>query len=169
VLSNERRRYVLHYLKQRNGDAPVPLREVVDQVAAWENGTKIDELESDDRKCVYTALKQTHLPRLDKFGVVEYDHLRGEVELTDTAADVQVYLEYVPEDDIPWSQYYLGLSLVCGLLGAAAWLELPLIGGLEWLTLAAIFVGSFLLSSAVHIYTSRKNRLGSDGPLREIT
>lgn len=165
MLSNTRRRYVLHYLKQREPGQQVPLREVVDQVAAWEQETEIAQLDSAERKRVYTALKQTHLPRLDEFGIVDYDQLRGEVELTDTADEVQLYLEYVPEDDITWSQYYLGLSTVCALLVGAVWTGVPLLSGVGWVALSVIVVTLYLVSSAAHWYYIRNNRVGSDGPL----
>lgn len=166
MLSNTRRRYVLHYLKQREHGTRVPLREIVDQVAAWEQGTEISQLDSVDRKRVYTALKQTHLRRLDEVGIVEYDQLRGEVELTDTAEEVQFYLEYVPADDITWSQYYLGLSSVCALLVGGIWTGVPLLGDVGWLGFSVLVVALYLLSSTAHWYYIRNNRLGSQGPPR---
>lgn len=168
ILSNDRRRYVIHYLKQQSDETTIQLREIVDQVAAWENGIDVSGLDSSDRKTVYTALKQTHLPRLDEFGVVEYDQQRGEVILTETADQVQLYMEYVPEDDISWSQYYLGLSGLCILISTGAWTGLPLLASTSWISLSGLFVGAFAVSSALHLYRSRKNRIGSDGPLREM-
>ena len=165
MLSNARRRYVLHYLKQRNGAGPVSLRELVDQVAAWEFNTTIDQLESSDRKSVYTSLKQTHLPRLDEFGIINYNESRGHVELTEQADEVQLYLEYVPADDITWSQYYLGLSGLCAFLVAAVWLDVPLLGALSWAMLAIAFVGMFIVSSFIHMYMLQRNRLGQPGAI----
>lgn len=161
VLSNERRQWVLQYLK-RHPERRVELRELVDHVAAWENETTLEGLHTDERKRVYTALRQNHLPKLDEAGIVEYEHLRGEVELTDRARHVQMYLEYVPEDDIPWSDYYLGLSGVGALLVATAWLDVYPFGGLGGVELAAIVVGLLAVSGAVHRRQARSNRLGSD-------
>ncbi len=168
ILSNDRRRYAIHYLKQQPDDTTVQLREIVDQVAAWENGTEIERLDSGDRKTVYTALKQTHLPRLDNFGVVEYDQQRGEVRLTDTVDQVQLYMEYVPEGDISWSQYYLGLSGLCVGIAAGAWLGVPPLASAGWVALTGLFVAAFTISAAVHRYKSRQNRIGSAGPLEEM-
>lgn len=167
MLSNRRRRYVLHYLKQRPDEEPVPLRDIVDQVAAWENDTTVRELDSGDRKCVYTALKQTHLPRLDAFGVIEYDPRRSEVELDDAMEDVQVYLEYVPSDDISWSQFYLGVTLIyAGLVGAIL-VGAPLLGAIDWVVLATLFVFLYLVSSLVHLRRSKANKIGHEGKLEE--
>jgi hypothetical protein len=161
VLSNRRRQCVLHYLKQHE-DRRVELRELVEHVAAWENNTTLEQLDSDERKRVYTALRQSHLPRLERAGIVEYEHMRGAVELTDDARQVQMYLEYVPEHDIPWSQYYLGLTGIAAALVAAVWAGIYPFDGLSGVGLAAILVSLYLLSSVVHTYQSSKNRLGSD-------
>lgn len=161
VLSNERRRCVLHYLK-RHGDRRVELRELVDHVAAWENDTTTRDVDSDARKRVYTALRQSHLPKLDQAGVVDYEHRRGEVELTEQARDVQLYLEHVPKNDIPWSEYYLGLSAVCAGLVAVTWAEIYPFVELTGIGLAAIMVMLFAVSAAVHTYDASRSKLGSD-------
>ena len=161
VLSNERRRCVLDYLK-RHEEQRVELRELVDHVAAWENDSKPREVDSDARKRVYTALRQSHLPKLDKTGIVNYEHQRGEVELTDQAREVQLYLEHVPKNDIPWSEYYLGLSAVCAGLVTVTWLEIYPFVELTGIGLAAIMVMLFAISSAVHTYDASRSKLGSD-------
>ncbi|MDZ7730506.1 MAG: hypothetical protein U5K37_05745 [Natrialbaceae archaeon] len=115
MLSCRRRRYVLHYLLQREG--VTTLRTLVEQIAAWENGVEVEGISYEQRMRVYTALRQSHLPKLDDGGIVSFDRDRGTVELTDEAADLEVYLDLVPGNTIPWSQYYAGLgALSCGLL-----------------------------------------------------
>lgn len=167
VLSNERRRYVLHYLKKQDGNR-VELRELVDQVAAWENDTSVEKLDSAERKCVYTALRQSHLPKLDDVGIVEYDNLRGEVVLTEAAREVQQYLEYVPRGRVSWSQYYLGLSAICAGLAAAVWTGTYPFDGLSGFTLAGLFVGLFVVSSTVHAYHSWKSQSGPENAPEDI-
>lgn len=161
VLSNDRRRCALHYLK-RHDDRRVELRELVDYVAAWENDTTPREVDSNARKRVYTALRQSHLPKLKDAGVVEYEHLRGEVELTDQAREVQLYLEQVPRNDIPWSEYYLGLSAIGAALIVVTWTGIYPFVHLSGIGLAAILVTIFALSAAVHTYDASRNRIGSD-------
>ena len=53
LLADRRRRYALHYLRQRG--EPVTLRELAEQVAAWENAKPIEALDSQERKRVYIA------------------------------------------------------------------------------------------------------------------
>lgn len=47
LLQNERRRKVLEYLDRLEG--PVRMRDVAEQVAAWEHDTRVKLLESDQR------------------------------------------------------------------------------------------------------------------------
>lgn len=150
VLSNQRRRYVLRYLKENYvADEPIDFRELVDQVAAWENSTSVDQLSSSDRKCVYTALRQTHLPKLDSMNVVKFDNQRGEIEATETIDDVLVYMEYVPEDDISWSQYYLLLSGACGLLALGVLLGIGPFANLPGLVIGFVIACMFGISALI--------------------
>lgn len=161
VLSNARRRCALQYLKQQD-DRRVELRELVDHVTAWENDTTTAEIDSAERKRVYTALRQNHLPKLDDAGIIEYEHMRGEVELTEDAREVQMYLEFVPHNDIPWSEYYLGLSAVGAALVAAVWVGVYPFGELSGLGLSVILIALFAVSAAVHTYDAARNRIGSE-------
>lgn len=161
VLSNARRRCALHYLK-RNQGRRVELRELVDYIAAWENETTTAQIGSEERKRVYTALRQNHLPKLDEAGIIDYAHMRGEVELTEDAREVQLYLERVPSNDIPWSVFYLGLSAVgLALVGLTTIGVFPF-EGLAGLELAGILVGLFAVSAVVHTYDASRNRIGSE-------
>ncbi len=155
ILSNRRRRYILHYLKEHDSESEVGLREVVDQVAAWENNTSIENLQSASRKRVYTAIKQSHLPKLKDKGVIEFDRQRGTMSLTDAAREVELYLEYVPEEeDLSWGEYYFSLSVACVAVVGASYLGIPLFDRLSGVVLVAIIVVLFTVSSIVHLYYS---------------
>ena len=164
VLSNRRRRYILHYLKQRGAGYRATLREVVDQVAAWENNTSVQNITSQSRKRVYTAIRQSPLPKLDKVGVVDYDQQRGELTLTQAAREIELYLEYVPERDINWSEYYLSLSAICIALAAMSYFGIFVFGAVSGQALAGVVVSVFAASSVVHTYYSYQHRIGSSGP-----
>ncbi|SIS01773.1 hypothetical protein SAMN05421752_107181 [Natronorubrum thiooxidans] len=161
LLSCRRRRYVLHYLKQTDGVAT--LRELVSHVAAWENGISTAEVTYEQRTRVYTALRQSHLPKLDDGGVVSFDADRGIVALTDAASELEVYLDVVPHDDIPWSKYYVGLGVLCTGFIAGMWAGLlpfslipPLIG-------TSLVTALFTLSAVAHVYHDNRMRLGMSG------
>ena len=157
---------ILHYLKQNDG-RQVDLRTLVDSVSAWEYDSPAEDLSWKERKRVYTALRQSHLPKLDDAGVVDYDQSRGTVSLTEDAREVQMYLEYVPAHDIPWSQYYVGLTGVAGTLTLLTWLSVYPFAHLSGTALAAILVVMFGVSAVVHNYHRRRNHLGAgDEPPR---
>lgn len=162
MLSNTRRRQVVHYLLQQ--DDTVRLRDLSRQIAAWENDVTPEEVTAKQRKRVYTALHQSHLPKLDDCGVIEFNDNRSLVTPTDRVSDLQLYLEVVPGNEIPWSVYYTGLGLFSGAMvlvkaiGLFPFSELPALG---W---ALIIVLLFTGSALVHVYYSRRMRLGAAGP-----
>jgi len=156
LLSNHRRRYALHACKQF--ELPVTLSDLAEQVAAWENDKSVSELSYQERRRVYTAMQQTHLPAMEEAGVIEFEG--HEIELTDRMDELDVYLEVVPENSIPWGQYYLGLSIVSLLvLGAAALGIYPTwIPEIAWGVLVAV---AFLVSALAHVWRSRSSKLES--------
>ncbi|ELZ95314.1 hypothetical protein C440_09557 [Haloferax mucosum ATCC BAA-1512] len=169
ALSNRRRRYALHYLKQLDADGPVELSAVSAQVAAWERGTDPQQLSYDDRKNVHTALYQFHAPKMDELGLINYDTCRGTVELTDAGRELDVYLQTATGTDAPWSVYFLFLSLGTTTLVGAVWLgfyPFSLVSGVAWAELVAV---SFLVSSAVFAYHDRYSvSVNTAGPPPEI-
>lgn len=158
MLSNQRRRHVLHYLKRNAG--PATIRELAEQIAAWENGIEIQELSYKQRKRVYTSLHQTHLPKLDDCGIVEYNRDRGVVTLTDRVSELNVYLEVVPKNDIPWSDYYLGLAGVALALVTVAWLDIAPFTLLPDIVYAALVTVVLGISAGFHAVNSRRNLVG---------
>jgi hypothetical protein len=90
LLQNQRRRRVLLYLQ--GTDSKVNMRDVAEQVAAWENDTTVEALSSDERQRVYIALYQSHLPKLDDADVLSYNQQRGIVERTPLANQLDTYL-----------------------------------------------------------------------------
>ena len=162
VLSARRRRHVLHYLLQRG--STVDLRDLSERLAAWENGVREEAVTYKQRMRVYTALRQTHLPKMDEAGIVEFDKDRSTVSLTDQGTDLEVYLDVVPHDDIPWSRYYLGLSaLSAGFLLLVGLGVFPF-GLLSGLQAAAVSTVLFAASSVGHAYRASRTKLGREGP-----
>jgi hypothetical protein len=88
VLSNERRRRALQLLK----DEPetIDLRTLVEEIAAMESGETPPP--ADVRQSVYCSLHQTHLPRLHRHGIVDYDDDRKEITLKPEARKVNIYV-----------------------------------------------------------------------------
>lgn len=162
ILSNRRRRYVLYFLKGR--EDPTKLRELSERIAAWENACEPERVTSKERKRVYTALHQSHLPKMDRAGVVDYDPDRGTIELTEATSRFDVYLEVVPRTELDWGEFYLGLgalgTLIAGLVavGVYPFTLLSPVGYLFLYGLAALVVG------AVHTYHRRRSQVEGGTP-----
>jgi len=144
ILSNLRRRQVLRYLRIHRNESPILLRALAEQIAAWENDESIASVTYKQRKRVYTSLYQSHLPRLHKYGFVEYDANRGTIELTPEGEELDIYLGIVPNEGGSWNEIYLGLSAVAITAVISLWFSaIPLV--YSWHTLVlllALFVGA---------------------------
>ncbi|NHN61153.1 MULTISPECIES: hypothetical protein [Halorussus] len=161
IVSNQRRRHVVHYLRQQ--DRPVELRELSTHLAAWENEDPPAAITHDQRRRVYTALRQSHLPKMDEVGVVDFDADRGVVRPSEGMADVELYLDVVPESEIPRSEYYLGLGAVCAALLTVAYVDIVPFDMLPDMAWAGLCVAALVASGAVDTYYDRKRRLGGEG------
>lgn len=140
LLRNDRRRRVLEYLDENEGEAT--LSELAERIAAIENDTTEEALSSQQRKRVYVGLYQCHLPKMDGAGVIEFDENRGDVERLPAADQLHPYLEAAREDT-----YTLGkipvVYLLIGLLYGGSYL-----GGRLVYSVPAVFdviVGTMIL------------------------
>jgi len=160
VLQNQRRRYVLEYLKRY--DEPVELSDLAMQVAAWEYQTTVDEVTNEQKKRVYTTLQQTHLDRMEEAGIVDYDADENVITRTPHTDELTVYLEIVPGSEFPWREFYLSLGSISCAIVAALWTglyPLTLLSGLEW---ATVFAATFTAAAAYHVYSGADMQLGGE-------
>lgn len=166
VLSNRRRRYAVHALEATDGAAEIG--DVAEQVAAWEYDVDVEGVSYEERKRVYTALQQSHLPMMDDAGIVEFNKNRGLVEPTESLNDIEVYMEVVQGNEIPWSVYYFGLSGVAASLTAAVGLggwPFALLPDVAW---ATAITAMFAVSAVTHTYYARGQRIGETGKPPEL-
>jgi hypothetical protein len=108
ILGNDRRMLMIEYLKEKEGQAE--LRELVEYIAEREGDT-----DRKHRKSVYVSLVQTHIPKLEREGVITFNH--GVVTLLKIPDDVTVYMEVVNKHDISWSTFYMGTSIIFIIAG----------------------------------------------------
>ena len=142
LLGNCRRRYVIDYLRQHQ--EPTSLDTLARRVAARENDTTVEEVTTAERKRVYTSLQQTHLPRMDDVGVVEFDKEQGLITPSDQLAEFSLHLDVVSEHSVPQSVIYLALSGLSLVLLIAVVAGVPLLSSLS----------PFLLGGAVLVLFS---------------
>lgn len=117
LLGNERRRASLKRLIDVDGETPVG--ELARDVAA-DIGPESPPPE-DVQRSVYISLCQSHLPKLDRASIVEYDADVKTVKPGPAFAAVEPYLETSPAQRDPWGQYLVvSLGTVLVLAGAIA-------------------------------------------------
>ncbi|WP_254764801.1 DUF7344 domain-containing protein [Natrinema marinum] len=166
LLKNRRWREVLAYLLE--ADETVTLGELAEQIAAWENDTDVNALSSDQRKRVYVALYQTHLPKMDDAGIVEYDQDRGLISLSDNADLLMMYLDTDSHRQDRWDRWYAGVSVTGASLLGAAFFGVPVLSALPMLGLAGTVIVAFLLLSTAHAVTNHRRERNVDGKLSRI-
>lgn len=118
VLSSTRRRHLIDALRDAGGETD--LATLSREVAARENGIEADAVTSTLRRRAYTALRQSHLPKLDREGVVRFDAARGAVALTEEFEVLAFYLDITPHHIRRWAWYYLGLGAFSGTVVGGA-------------------------------------------------
>lgn len=142
VLRNERRTLVLEHLQQTR--TPVPLRELSEQLAALETGETPPP--RNIRESVYNSLHQTHLPKLDDLGIVEYQVDRKLVGQADGFRQVTLYMEVVTADDVTWATYYLTVGVMALVVTTLSSVGLPVFAGLPVWLWSTMFFSLFVLS-----------------------
>ena len=154
VLKNQRRRLVLKYLKAK--EETVSLGELAEYVAAQENGKSVETISSDERKRVYVGLYQCHLPKMDDMGIVEFNRNRGLVDLTETAAQLDEYLEHDEPTSTPqWYRYYGLLALAGVALAVAAAAGLGLVAAFSTAVFGAV-AAAFAGLAGVHAWVDAR-------------
>ncbi len=149
VLQNDRRRCVLEILRK---DGNQSVRSLSEEIARLESGEA--DPKSTVRKSIYVSLLQTHIPKMESLGVINYNREQDFVELLPAAQNFDVYMETVPKGDIPWSQFYVGLSTLAVVGSVTIYLGL-----FDWVTSSQwmLFTSSlFMLSSLAHMRHVRK-------------
>lgn len=105
VLQNDRRRRVLEILRTRGSQS---VRSLSEEIARME--TETEDPKSSVRKSIYVSLLQTHIPKMESLEIINYDREHDTVELLPASRNFDIYMETVKKGDIPWSQFYIGLS-----------------------------------------------------------
>ena len=156
VLQNERRRNVLRYLRQRDG--AVPMREIAEQVAAWEHGTTVEQLSSEERQRVYIPLYQSHLPKLDDVGAIRYQQDRGIVE---KQAEARVFDPYLDAGntrtdastgwDPTQEEYYIAITALGGIILLGGIVGVPVLSVFSGLVIALILLTLVTLPTAIRM------------------
>ncbi|PSQ56058.1 transcriptional regulator [Halobacteriales archaeon SW_8_68_21] len=159
VLSNRRRRYVIHALKRTK--EPLDVSELSTHVTAWELDVDPEEVTYEDRRNVYSTLQRTHLPKLEEKDIVDLDEETNLVEPTPELRNLEIYVEVLGSREIPWSLYYLGLTGVAAALLSAVATGTPGFAVFSALDIGVFIATTFGVSAMVHYAVGRRARLGN--------
>jgi len=155
ALSNQRRRYVISFLLDR--EEPVNITELSRYVAARENGIPIEEVTHKQRKRVYIALHQNHLSQLEDMGLIQCGRSREAIELEGRASDISSYLDPDQEEHNPWPSAEAALVVAGGLLVSSVWFEVYPFILLPDLTYAASIVIALAILTAIRLYRAESD------------
>lgn len=156
ILSSRRRRMVLYLLRQRGNEATV--NELAEEIAALENDVPVEELTSQQQKRVYVSLYQTHLPKLDQTGIIDYDADEGTVTLTSKANEMDTYLTQSPVSTYPWKLHYAAITALSGLLMVLWLLSVPVVSALSFVWIATAALVAFVISGGIHYWQYRQTQ-----------
>jgi hypothetical protein len=152
VLRNRRRRLAIDCLRGSE-DGELSVRTLSEQVATGETGE--DPPPRDKRQSVYVSLHQTHLPKLHRLGIVEYDDDSKVVRLEDRVREVQLYMEVGPRYGLSWGEFSIGCA-VLGLLFVGA--SKLAVAGFDLLApdlWAMLALSGVVLSATYDVYSQR--------------
>lgn len=124
---------MISFLTRHDGYATI--QELSEHIAALESGTEPPP--RNVRQSVYVSLHQTHLPKLEALGVVDYDTNSKDVRLRDRATQIEEYMQ--PTDGGGRPELYVGLGAFGALLSIAA-IVVDVNGGLAALPVFIVIV-----------------------------
>jgi len=151
ILANERRRAVIERLDASPGT--VTVRDLSEAIAAAETGESPPPARV--RESVYTALHQTHLPKLHEVGVVEYDREHSLVHLQSAVREIDRHMDVLNGLGITWGEYYRALGVLGLLLVIASLTAFPVVGALDPLLWASGTLAAFAVSGAIQLWADR--------------
>ncbi|WP_323675902.1 hypothetical protein [Halorubellus sp. PRR65] len=153
ILRNERRQRVLGYLAVSDDDV-VRIGDLAEHVAAVENDMPVNALSSQQRKRVYVALYQCHLPKMADADVVEFDKDRGTIELGPNADQLRPYLDIDEDSDDERPTGIETPFVVLSAAGVAAYLSAALAGA-SGVALGGLVLAGGVLTAAAIRYRDR--------------
>lgn len=153
ILANPRRRGTIQHLTETAGGRVMSLRDLSAAIATEETGQSPPP--SACRESVYNSLHQTHLPKLEELGVVEYDRETRAVRIRNSARAVERYMQKSALPGLRWEEYYRGLGIAALVTVVAALANVPGIGAVDPLLWASGFLCVFALSTGYQLWSLR--------------
>lgn len=166
ILSNRRRRIAIRTLHNNQGRLAV--RELAEVIVADEKDMDPSQVSYEEQRGVYHTLIRTHLPRLEKAGLVNYDPDENTISPGEQLDEMARILESRENKTIvwslesrgakriSWSSYYLLLSILWLGIVTASGIGIFPFSALQPLGWGVVFVFITSLSSIVYMNSTEK-------------
>ncbi len=148
VLSDERRRLIIEFLKEKG--RPVSVDQLADYIAEEETGESPSPPHV--RETVFEDLYTRHIPKLEEVGVVNHEQ---EIELDDSFQGVSMYLDVVRGSEISWSEFYLAISVIGIALVSTHIFEVAMVSTIDTEIYALIILWVIAVTSLYQTYTNK--------------
>lgn len=150
ILGNDRRREIIIQVVNRSS---VTVSELAEEIARREEDG--DQSSENLYKSVYVSLQQTHLPKLAKEGVIEYDKDSNTVRPGPQLDEVSVYVD----ESKGWAGMARAAPLVLSLVGlavvGAALAQLAVVSAIAPATWGVVFLFLVAVASGVGMLGGR--------------
>jgi hypothetical protein len=153
VLANNRRRETIKHLTVESTGEATTLHELSLEIAARETGESPPPRAA--RESVYNSLHQTHLPKLEELGVVEYDREAREIHPSEHARDVDQYMEVVTSHGVTWSEVYRSLGVASLTLVLWSLVGLPVVSAVDPMLWTSGSLALFALLVTYQLWSNR--------------
>jgi len=151
LLRNDRRRQTIKFLQSQGRE--VMLRDLAEAIAERETGESPPP--RNIRDSVYISLHQSHLPKLDATGVVDYDRDRKTITLREEARTVDVYMEVITKYGVTWASFYRTLGVLSLFLIVLALVEVPVISTVGPLAISTVALAVLAGSTLYQLWARR--------------
>lgn len=151
ILRNDRRRNVIKCLQEHGRE--ISLRDLSVHIAEIEAGESPPP--SNVRNSVYVSLHQTHLPKLDESGIVEYDSDQKTIVLQESARQVSLYMEVITQYGITWATYYRAIGVLALFSVVLVSTDMPLVSVIEPPLCASFFILVIAVSTLYQLWSHR--------------
>jgi len=153
VLANPRRRGTIQHLTGSAAGRTVSLRDLATAIATEETGQSPPPRSC--RESVYNSLHQTHLPKLNELGIIEYDRETRAVRVRDSVREIDRYMELLTPYGFTWDEYYrtLGIAALVSIVASLA--DIPVLEAVDPLLWASGFLVVFVLSTCYQLWSIR--------------
>jgi hypothetical protein len=148
ILRNERRQRVLGYLAVTDDDV-IRIGDLAEHVAAIENDLSVNALSSQQRKRVYVALYQCHLPKMADADVIAFDKDRGTIEVGPNLDQLRPYLDIETETDEADAIGVETPFAVLSVAGVVAYLFAALAGGTGIAIGGVVLLGGLVVAALI--------------------